>query len=77
MDLTEIISGSQARINSQTRSAVVNVLDSDFPNGTIAFSKDSMYVFSSVFPCIVEGCFQKVKGQFTSELKNARSLQKF
>lgn len=42
VDLTEIISGSHARINSQARSAVVNVLDSDFPNGTIAFSKDSM-----------------------------------
>jgi len=42
VDLTEIISGSQARINNQARFAVVNVLDSDFPNGTIAFSKDSM-----------------------------------
>lgn len=42
VELTGIVSGSQARINSQASSALINVLDSDFPNGTIQFNKDEM-----------------------------------
>ena len=41
VDLTEIVSGNQALINSQFRSATINVLKSDYPDGTIAFSQDA------------------------------------
>ncbi|PFX17387.1 G-protein coupled receptor 98 [Stylophora pistillata] len=43
VDLNGIVSGSQARINPQFRSAVINVLESDYPNGTVAFHKDTVY----------------------------------
>ena len=42
VDLNGIVSGSQARINPQFRSAVINVLESDYPNGTVAFHKDTV-----------------------------------
>lgn len=42
VDLDDIVSGNQARIDSQFRSAVINVLESDYPNGTIAFHKDAV-----------------------------------
>ena len=42
VDLIKIVSGNQARIDSQFSSAVINVLESDYPNGTIAFHKDAV-----------------------------------
>ena len=42
VDLTGIASGNQALINRQLSSALIKVLESDFPNGTISFPKDVM-----------------------------------
>jgi len=42
VDLTGVVSGSQALINSLFRSALIKVVESDFPNGTISLPEDVM-----------------------------------
>ena len=44
MDLNKIVSGNQALLSEPFRWALIKVVESDFPNGTISFPKDVMWV---------------------------------